>query len=252
MPVKCEQPLDELSVQVWLLYDYPNFKYCTLFVSGTELRTDRWTDRRTDRQTDDPNTRCPRRTFQAGGIKTFWKSFVSYSELLSKFCEVPFQEYVSEGISHSIFCRDVVYKLRRVKGAANFVSLGSKTVKRIRQRKSDPVIIARTIGLVLNPSKALFRYFLERFTLTNKAVGIIWRNLSKPPLMRQGPDPRSLIVSRDSFSPWTWAPLQFRRSIPFSGWWHYIFLIYYLYHCTCLCTDFMTLCFGWLLVRGHY
>ena len=28
------------------------------------------TDRQTDRQTDDPITRCPRRTFQAGGIKS--------------------------------------------------------------------------------------------------------------------------------------------------------------------------------------
>ena len=28
MSLKCEQPL------VWLLYDHPNFKYCTLFVSG--------------------------------------------------------------------------------------------------------------------------------------------------------------------------------------------------------------------------
>ena len=69
MSVKCEQPLDELTVQVWLLYDHPNFKYCTLFISGTELRTDGQTDRRTDGRTDDPNTRCPRRTFQAGGIK---------------------------------------------------------------------------------------------------------------------------------------------------------------------------------------
>ena len=68
--VKCEQPFDELTVQVWLLYDHPNFKYCTLNVSGTELRTDRQTDGRTDGRTDDPNTRCPRRTFQAGGIKT--------------------------------------------------------------------------------------------------------------------------------------------------------------------------------------
>ena len=80
MQVKCEQPLDELTVQVWLLYDHPNFKYCTLLISGTELRTDRQTDGRTDRrtdgQTDDPNTRCPRRTFQAGGIKTIdYKSF---------------------------------------------------------------------------------------------------------------------------------------------------------------------------------
>ena len=65
MSVKCEQPIDELTVQVWLLYHNPNFKYCTLFVSGTELRT----DKQTNGQTDDPNTRCPRRTFQAGGIK---------------------------------------------------------------------------------------------------------------------------------------------------------------------------------------
>ena len=70
MSLKCEQPLDELTVQVWLLYDHPNFKYCTLFISGTELRRDGRTDGRTDRQTGDPNTRCPRQTFQAGGIKT--------------------------------------------------------------------------------------------------------------------------------------------------------------------------------------
>ena len=65
MSVKCEQPLDELTVQVWLLHDHPHFEYCTLFISGTELRTDGQTDGRTD----DPNTRCPRRTFEAGGIK---------------------------------------------------------------------------------------------------------------------------------------------------------------------------------------
>ena len=65
MSVKCEEPIDELTVQVWLLFHDPNFKYCTLFVSRTELRT----DRQTDGQTDDPITRCPRRTFQAGGIK---------------------------------------------------------------------------------------------------------------------------------------------------------------------------------------
>ena len=40
MSVRCEQPLDELTVQVWLLYDQPNFKYCTLYESGTELQTD--------------------------------------------------------------------------------------------------------------------------------------------------------------------------------------------------------------------
>ena len=39
------------------------------FVSAKELRTDRQTDKQTDGRTDDPITRCPRRTFQAGGIK---------------------------------------------------------------------------------------------------------------------------------------------------------------------------------------
>ena len=34
MSVKCEEPIDDLTVQVWLLYHQPNFKYCTLFVSG--------------------------------------------------------------------------------------------------------------------------------------------------------------------------------------------------------------------------
>ena len=56
MSVKCEQPIDELSFQVWLLYDHPNFKYCTSFISGTELRTNGQTDGRTDKRTDDPNT----------------------------------------------------------------------------------------------------------------------------------------------------------------------------------------------------
>ena len=66
--VKCEQFIDGLTVQVWLLYHHPNFKYCTLFENGAELRTDGQTNGRTDK-TDNPITICPRRTFQAGGIK---------------------------------------------------------------------------------------------------------------------------------------------------------------------------------------
>ena len=52
---------------------------------------------------------------------TFGKFFMSYSELLSNFCLISFQEYVSEGISHLVFYGDLVYKPKRVKGAANFV-----------------------------------------------------------------------------------------------------------------------------------
>ena len=38
MSVKCEQPLDELTVQVWLLYDNPNFKHCTFLWAGQNYR----------------------------------------------------------------------------------------------------------------------------------------------------------------------------------------------------------------------
>ena len=48
MSVKCEQPLDELTVQVWLLYDHPNFKYCTVY------KRDGITDRPTIQTLDAP------------------------------------------------------------------------------------------------------------------------------------------------------------------------------------------------------
>ena len=62
----------------------------------------------------------------------------------------------------------------------------------LRRRQYDPSIIERTIGLVLGPFTASYRSFLKLCTLTNKAVGTIWRALSKPPQRRQGPDPRPL------------------------------------------------------------
>ena len=61
-----------------------------------------------------------------------------------------------------------------------------------RLRKCDQMIIERTIGLVLGPPTALCRYFLKHCTLTNRTVGTIWRDLSKPPQRRQCPDPRPL------------------------------------------------------------
>ena len=105
--------------------------------------------------------------------KTFGKFFRSYSELLSKFGDISFQEYLSKGISHPVFYGDLVYKLRRVKDTPNFISSGSKIVKRLRRRQYDPVIIERTIGLVLGHCIALYKPFLKHCTLTNKAVGTI-------------------------------------------------------------------------------
>ena len=125
-------------------------------------------------------------------LKTFGKFLRSYSELLSKFGAISLQEYVSKGITHPVFYGDLVYKPRRVKGETNSISSGSKIVRRFRRKQYDPVIIERTIGLVLGPFTALYRSFHKRCTLTNKAVGTIWRALSKPPQRRQGPDPSAL------------------------------------------------------------
>ena len=119
---------------------------------------------------------------------------------LSKFGDISFQEYLSIGISHPVFYGDLVYKPRRVKDTPDFILSGSKIVKRLRRRQYDPVIIERTIGLVLGPSTALYEPFLKNCTLTNKAVGTIWRALSKPPQRRQGPDlcPLWLLVGTPS------------------------------------------------------
>ena len=57
--------------------------------------------------------------------RLFREFFRAYSEILITFDEISFQEYVSEGISHLVFYGDLVYKLRRVKCEANFVSSGS-------------------------------------------------------------------------------------------------------------------------------
>ena len=73
-----------------------------------------------------------------------------------------------------VFYGDIVYKLRRdVKDTPTFISSGSKIVKRLRRRQYDPFIIERTIGIVIDPSTALYRPFLKHCTLTNKAVGTI-------------------------------------------------------------------------------
>ena len=54
-----------------------------------------------------------------------------------------------------------------------FMSSGSKIVKRLRRRQNDPLIIERTIGLVLGPCTSLYRLFLKHCTLTKKTVGTI-------------------------------------------------------------------------------
>ena len=95
----------------------------------------------------------------------------------------------------------------------------------------------RTIGLVLGPFTALYISFLKHCTLTNKAVGTIWRDLSKPPQRRQGPDPRPLWLLVGT--PLVPGPeLASRRAEHnHSGGCLYIFLIYCFHHLTCLCNN---------------
>ena len=108
-------------------------------------------------------------------ITSFEKHLESSLDHTPNFCLnlviFSFQEYVFKGISHPVFYGDLVYKLRRVKDTPNFISSGSKIVKRLRRRQYDPLIIETTIGLVLGPCTALCRLFLKHCTLTNKAVG---------------------------------------------------------------------------------
>ena len=94
----------------------------------------------------------------------------------------------------------------------------------------DPVIIEWTIGLVFGPSTALYEPFLKHCTLTNKAVGTIWRALSKPPQRRHGPDlrPLWLLVGTPSAIIPELAFSRAEHSRPFSDVAKYIFDIYYL------------------------
>ena len=172
----------------------------------------------------------------------FFRSSWSYSEL-SKFGDISFQKYVFKGISHPVFYVDLVYKLRRVKDTPNFISSGSKIVKRRRRRQYDPLIIERTIGLVLGPCTALYRLFLKHCTLTNKAVGTIWRALSKPPQRRQGPvlRPLLLLVGTPSVIRPELAFSRAEHSLPYSDVTIYIFLLYYIYHLCFTCIDFYDL-----------
>ena len=71
--------------------------------------------------------------------KNIWKVLqVILRVFFSKLVEISLQEYVSEGISHPVFYGELVYKVRRVKGAADYVSSYSKIVKRHSTSKVWP------------------------------------------------------------------------------------------------------------------
>ena len=107
---------------------------------------------------------------------------------------------------------------------------------------------------MLGPSTTLYGPFLKHCTLTNKAVGTIWRALSKPPQKRQGPDlrPLWLLVGTPSA---IWPELAFSRaehSLPYSDVTIYIFAILYLSSMLYVYRFLWPFHLGWLLVCCLY
>ena len=120
--------------------------------------------------------------------KLLTQGITSHSTLLSEFGNISFQEYVSKGITHPVPYADLVYKLRRDKGAAKFISSASKIVKCLQSCQYECMNIERTIGLELGPFPVLYRSSMKLCTLTRQWG--LFRALSNPPQRRQCPDPR--------------------------------------------------------------
>ena len=80
-----------------------------------------------------------------------------------------------------------------------------------------------------------YRPFLKHCTLSNKALGTIWRALSKHSPRRQGPNLRPLwwLVGTPS------AIRTAKQSLPYSDVTIYIFVIYNMYYLCCTCIDFL-------------
>ena len=118
----------------------------------------------------------------------------------------------------------------------------------------NPWMVCTTIGLVLGPCTALCKLFLKHCTLTNKAVGTIWRALSKPPQRRQGPDlrPLWLLVGTPSAIRPELAFSRAEHSLPYSDVTIYIFAILYLSSMPYVSRFLWPLRLGWLLVCCLY
>ena len=128
-------------------------------------------------------------------ITSFGKRLESYLGHTLNFCPNLVQYRFQNMYLKKSLTRSLLWSCLQTKDGqrqTNFISSGSKIVKRLRHRQYDPVIIDGTIGLVFCPSTALCRSFLMVCTLNNMAVWTIWRALSKPPQRRQGHDSRPL------------------------------------------------------------
>ena len=100
-------------------------------------------------------------------VKTFWKFYKNYSQILLKFGPIQATEYITLGISQPAFYGDIINKIRRIKGRQNFHRKCIKIIKRLLYRGYDPAVTRRTLGLVLDQSTALYQHILKNCTLTD-------------------------------------------------------------------------------------
>ena len=111
---------------------------------------------------------------------------------------------------------------------ANFVSSGSKIVKRLRRQKYDPVIIERTICPVIGRSTALY--------WSSRRLG---QYMSKPPQRSYGPHPHPLCLLVGT--PSVFGPKLASRRAEHSLLWRtslYIFFDILFYQLSCLRNNF--------------
>ena len=97
--------------------------------------------------------------------------FRRYAGLLLKYGQVTFTDFVSKGISHPPFYGDLIYKLRRIKNNTNYLASSKRIIGRILKRKYDPIVVRRTVCMVLGPSTVSNLHTLFHCTLTNQAGG---------------------------------------------------------------------------------
>jgi hypothetical protein len=82
--------------------------------------------------------------------KTFAKFYYRNISLISKY-KCTLKTLLRQGISHPEYYGDVIYKLRKITGNANFHTLFSKRIKNFIKKGYDPTILQRTACLVVSP-----------------------------------------------------------------------------------------------------
>ncbi|KAK3104555.1 hypothetical protein FSP39_004928 [Pinctada imbricata] len=100
-------------------------------------------------------------------VKTFWKFYKNYDQLLLKFGPIQATEYITLGISQPAFYGDLINKIRRIKGRQHMYRKCVRVIKRLLYRGYDPNVTRRTLSLVLDQYTVLYERILKTCTLTD-------------------------------------------------------------------------------------